>query len=118
MNWSAETRFADMRSEAGDKPLLRTIRDSSKRAAGKTAQVPCLEDASQDLVPRIRKAVRAALPTDAKVIVVDKGDGDLLRLSGPEEWHFPLTTGASPERLFASGPRGSVGKIFFSGLID
>ncbi len=30
----------------------------------------------------------------------------------------PLTTGASPERLFASGPRGSVGKIYFSGLID
>jgi hypothetical protein len=42
------------------------------------------------------------------VIVVDKGDGDILGLSGPEEWHFPPAAGGSPERLFASGPRGSV----------
>jgi glycosyltransferase involved in cell wall biosynthesis len=95
-------------SMLNDYPLSRTALDWIRCRVGKSAQVPCLEGVSQDLVPRIRKAVRAALPTDAKVVVVDKGDGDLLRLGGPEEWHFPLTTGASPERLFASGPRGSV----------
>src|SRR5437667_8250638 len=46
--------------------------------------------------------------TDGKVIVVDKGDGSLLGLDGRQEWHFPPARGASPERLFAIGPRGSV----------
>src|SRR5436190_15104 len=45
--------------------------------------------------------------TDGKVIVVDKGDGGLLGLDGRQEWHFPPTRGASPERLFAAGSGGS-----------
>ena len=95
-------------SMLNDYPLPRKVLGWIQRRVRKSTQVPCLEDGSQRLLRRIRNAVRAALPTDAKVIVVDKGDGDILGLSGPEEWHFPPAAGGSPERLFASGPRGSV----------
>lgn len=43
----------------------------------------------QDLVGRIRAVVREALPRDATVAVVSKGDNDLLRLDGRTAWHFP-----------------------------
>ena len=95
-------------SMLNDYPLPRKALGWIQRRVRKSAQAPRLEDGSQRLLRRIRNAVRAALPTDAKVIVVDKGDGDILGLSGPEEWHFPPAAGGSPERLFASGPRGSV----------
>ena len=95
-------------SMLNDYPLPRKALGWIQRRVRKSAQVPCLEDGPQRLLRRIRNAVRAALPPDAKVIVVDKGDGDILGLSGPEEWHFPPAAGGSPERLFASGPRGSV----------
>src|SRR5438874_3411872 len=95
-------------SMLNDYPLPRKALGWIQRRVRKSTQAPRLEDGSQRLLRRIRNAVRAALPTDAKVIVVDKGDGDILGLSGPEEWHFPPAAGGSPERLFASGPRGSV----------
>lgn len=43
----------------------------------------------QELVNRIRKTVNAVLPHDATVIVVSKGDDDLLDLAGRQAWHFP-----------------------------
>jgi glycosyltransferase involved in cell wall biosynthesis len=95
-------------SMLNDYPLLRKPLGWIQRRAGRSTQVPNLEDRSRQLICKIRDAARAALPRDARVIVVDKGDGDLLRLGGVQEWHFPLATGGSPERLFASGPRGSV----------
>jgi glycosyltransferase involved in cell wall biosynthesis len=95
-------------SMLNDYPLPRKTLGWIQRRVRKSTQVACLEDGSQQLLHRIRNAVRAALPTDGKVIVVDKGDGDILGLSGPEEWHFPPIVGGLPERLFASGPRGSV----------
>ena len=95
-------------SMLNDHPLPRKALGWIQRSAGRSAQVPNLEDRSRQLICKIRDTARVALPRDARVIVVDKGDGDLLRLSGVQEWHFPLATGGSPERLFASGPRGSV----------
>ena len=43
----------------------------------------------QLLVGRIREVVRNALPPEATVIVVSKGDDELLELNGKKAWHFP-----------------------------
>jgi hypothetical protein len=40
---------------------------------------------------RQRAAVRATLPAGATVLVVSRGDDDLLRLDGRRAWHFPRT---------------------------
>jgi glycosyltransferase involved in cell wall biosynthesis len=43
----------------------------------------------QGLVRSIREVVRTALPDEATVIVVSKGDNELLKLDGKRAWHFP-----------------------------
>jgi len=43
----------------------------------------------KNIVPRIQEIVRAALPPEATVIVVSKGDEELLKLDGRRAWHFP-----------------------------
>src|SRR4051794_15220441 len=43
----------------------------------------------QDFVARFRATVRRAVPRDAIVAVVSRGDGDLLEIEGSEAWHFP-----------------------------
>jgi len=43
----------------------------------------------QQLPERMREVVRIALPPDATVIVVSKGDNELLELDGRTAWHFP-----------------------------
>jgi hypothetical protein len=43
------------------------------------------------LAARIREVVRAKVPQGAKVLVVSKGDDDLLRHDGRDGWHFPQT---------------------------
>jgi GT2 family glycosyltransferase len=45
----------------------------------------------QQLIRHIREVVRATLPRDATVIVVSKGDDELLKLYGQKAWHFPQT---------------------------
>jgi glycosyltransferase involved in cell wall biosynthesis len=45
----------------------------------------------QQLIQRIRAVVRSCLPRDATVIVVSKGDDELLNLDGRRAWHFPQT---------------------------
>jgi len=44
------------------------------------------------LTRQIQTTVDAALPTEATVIVVSKGDDELLKLNGRRAWHFPRTT--------------------------
>lgn len=41
------------------------------------------------LVARIRELVSQAVPSDATVVVVSKGDEHLLDLDGRQTWHFP-----------------------------
>jgi ABC-type transporter Mla subunit MlaD len=43
----------------------------------------------QQLIHRIRGVVRAALPEEATVVVVSRGDDALLALDGRTAWHFP-----------------------------
>jgi hypothetical protein len=47
----------------------------------------------QGLVGRIREAVRDTLPADATVLIVSKGDDQLMNLEGRRAWHFPQTEG-------------------------
>ena len=42
-----------------------------------------------DLRERIRRVVAEMVPADATVLVVSRGDEDLLRLYGRRAWHFP-----------------------------
>jgi GT2 family glycosyltransferase len=46
------------------------------------------------LVERIRQRVSATLPSDARVLVVSKGDDELLALDGRSATHFPQFGGA------------------------
>ncbi len=41
------------------------------------------------LILRVRQVVNATLPPDAIVLVVSKGDSELLKLDGRNAWHFP-----------------------------
>ncbi len=43
----------------------------------------------QGLVRRIRRAVRRTVPPDTKLLVVSRGDPELVDFDGPEGWHFP-----------------------------
>ena len=88
----------------GDKPLTRRIRDWFERSARKIAPNRSHGDASDQLVQQIHQAVHTRIPSHAKVIVVDKGDGGVLELEAREQWHFPQAKGGSPERLLSAGP--------------
>jgi hypothetical protein len=41
------------------------------------------------LIGQIREAARSILPPEATIIVVSKGDDELLELDGRQGWHFP-----------------------------
>jgi hypothetical protein len=43
----------------------------------------------EEVVKRIQEVVPTKLPRDATVLVVSKGDDDLLKLEGLKGWHFP-----------------------------
>jgi hypothetical protein len=61
----------------------------------------------QHLIQRIRSVVCATLPANTTIIVVSKGDDELLRLPGQRAWHFPqnndgVYAGYYPETSFAA----------------
>jgi GT2 family glycosyltransferase len=43
----------------------------------------------RDLTERVRRAVVDVVPADATVLVVSRGDDELLRVDGRRAWHFP-----------------------------
>lgn len=47
----------------------------------------------RELVDRVRDTVRATVPAGATVLVVSRGDPDLVALSGRRGWHFPQDPG-------------------------
>ena len=47
------------------------------------------KDAYRQLVRRVARAAGSALPPRANVLVISKGDDQLLALDGPTGWHFP-----------------------------
>jgi hypothetical protein len=51
----------------------------------------CEEIAALERLRKIREVVGGTLPPGATVLVVSKGDDDLLKLDGRKAWHFPQT---------------------------
>lgn len=47
------------------------------------------------LIQRIQQLVEVAVPIDATVAVISKGDNRLLNLQGRNAWHFPQTSDGS-----------------------
>jgi 2-polyprenyl-3-methyl-5-hydroxy-6-metoxy-1,4-benzoquinol methylase/glycosyltransferase involved in cell wall biosynthesis len=43
----------------------------------------------QSLISRIQNVVKDKIQHEARVLVVSKGDDDILRFQGPHGWHFP-----------------------------
>jgi GT2 family glycosyltransferase len=72
---------------------LRHSVDGLLERGPETEEAPDAEDGEEptygDLVRRMREQVREALPPDATVIVVSKGDEEMLDLYGRTTWHFP-----------------------------
>ena len=46
-------------------------------------------DRYQGLTARVRRAVVEAVPADGTVLIVSRGDDELLRVDGRRMWHFP-----------------------------
>ncbi|MGY1703973.1 glycosyltransferase family 2 protein [Geodermatophilus sp. SYSU D00697] len=70
----ASTLYCIERAQSGSNPLV-------------TATPERL--AYEQMISRIRDLVHRHLPGDATVIVVSKGDDELLKLYGRRAWHFP-----------------------------
>jgi GT2 family glycosyltransferase len=52
-------------------------------------------DRYRELVERLRRQVMDAIPPHATVLVVSRGDEELLRLQGRRAWHFPRSNDGS-----------------------
>jgi GT2 family glycosyltransferase len=50
-------------------------------------------DRYREMTERIRQAVVETVPAGATVLVVSRGDGELLRIEGRQAWHFPRSAG-------------------------
>jgi GT2 family glycosyltransferase len=69
--------------------LVRAQPPAASEAQAASIAPPPADPAYYDCVRRIRETVRRALPRDATVVVVSKGDEGLLDLYGRRGWHFP-----------------------------
>ena len=96
----AEPRSAagqDIETNYGEAPVANLIRQRLQAIAVRRRwpsfrqEVKAAYGRYQQLPERIREVVRSALPADATVLVVSKGDNALLHLDGRTAWHFPQT---------------------------
>jgi hypothetical protein len=63
------------------------------------------------LVRRIRDVAARALPGDATVLVISKGDDELLRLDGCRAWHFPQEEGGAYSGRHPEDDREAVSQL-------
>ncbi len=59
---------------------------------GYARSVPSKRLRYQELTREIHEAVEGCIPRDATVLVISKGDPELLKQGGRRAWHFPRTT--------------------------
>jgi len=52
-------------------------------------------DRYKELIERVRRRVVDAVPSNATILVVSRGDEELLRLDGRRAWHFPRSADGS-----------------------
>jgi GT2 family glycosyltransferase len=67
------------------------LRANFDQAARQSIREPAAKASYPQVVRRIRRAVRRHVPLDSTIIVVTKGDEELLDLHGRHAWHFPQT---------------------------
>lgn len=114
-----------------DEGLKKTILDVEKRVLGRhdeiqsslyrletdhilahaTSQGDEKHGEYQLLIQRIREVVRAALPDDAIVTVVSKGDDELLRLYGRTAWHFPQNSDGDYSGYYPTGSTSAIAHL-------
>ncbi len=72
--------------------LRRVVQEQAERLDALVSQLDALYSRSyQQLIQHIRERVRNLLPPGATVMVVSKGDDQLLQLADHQGWHFPQT---------------------------
>jgi glycosyltransferase involved in cell wall biosynthesis len=75
--------------------FLDALAETAKRSPAdlKTIRVlqPTAANTKIDKVDKIRQVVRDVVPTGACVLVVSRGDPELVKLPGRKAWHFPRT---------------------------
>ena len=47
------------------------------------------------MIDKIREFVNTSLPVTAKVLVISRGDSELMQMAGRESWHFPQVEGGA-----------------------
>jgi GT2 family glycosyltransferase len=62
----------------------------------------------RELVERIRRFVREAVPPGATVAVISKGDDELLRLDGRKAWHFPQSEDGTYQGHYPADSAGCI----------
>ena len=86
---SERARLADLQAQLqnlqADAPPAEAPTAAGTRAGFVTPQRALY----QDLVVRVREAVRQDTPEHATVLMISKGDPELLKLEGQRAWHFP-----------------------------
>ena len=94
--WEARDALPD--APRGGQPAAEGAPDAprpprARRQAEARRATGSVRDEYQELVERIKLIARSAVPPDATVVVVSKGDDQLLDLECGDAWHFP----ASPD---------------------
>jgi GT2 family glycosyltransferase len=60
---------------------------------------------------RIREVVYAAVPAGATVLVISRGDDDLVALEGRRGWHFPRTNGGAYAGHYPADSLAAIGML-------
>jgi hypothetical protein len=80
----------------------------SKPAEPRTNSVPSKDICRQQYIRQIREVVSHVVPPGATVIIVSKGDTDLLKLGGRKGWHFPQDAQGQYEDKYPAGSRAAI----------
>jgi len=63
------------------------------------------------MVDQIHERVRATIPARATVLVVSKGDEELLRLEGCQGWHFPQDATGAYAGYYPAGDAAAIAHL-------
>jgi predicted O-methyltransferase YrrM len=78
-----------IRSLAAEIYSLKGLEKDLKSAVAETREQLLRQDAYYELIARIRNLVRNKVPEDSTVLVVSKGDDQLVSFGNCQGWHFP-----------------------------
>jgi GT2 family glycosyltransferase len=65
----------------------------------------------QQLRQRIRSSVMSQLPVEAKILVVSKGDEELLKLEGRKGWHFPQSEDGRYANIYPANSAEAIAQL-------